>query len=307
MLPRVAARCDDRCVREAFRTTAGLRAESLPMRLYDKAKRLGVWDPSAIDLTRDAVDWTELTEEEQEGIEQITALFLVGEEAVTIDLLPLVLAIAREGRLEEELFLTTFLFEEGKHTQFFRRFLDEAAGSPPALDRWITPSYRTLFMEELPSAMNALLEDPSPAAQAHAAVTYNMIVEGVLAETGYQVYHDAVEARGILPGLVEGLANVKRDESRHIAYGVFLLSRLVAAHPELWEAVQARMEELLPVALAFVEESFGPYPDEVSPFGITLEQVVGWATSQFQKRYDRIARSRGRPLAAVEAEALAET
>jgi ribonucleoside-diphosphate reductase beta chain len=293
-------------VREAFRTTSGLRVESLPMRLYEKAKRLGTWDPSTIDLARDADDWARMTDDERIAIEQISALFLVGEEAVTLDLLPLVLAIAREGRLEEELFLTTFLFEEGKHTQFFRRFLDEAAGSPPDLDQWITPSYRTLFMEELPRSMNALLEDPSPAAQARAAVTYNMIVEGVLAETGYQVYHDAVEARGLLPGLVEGLAHVKRDESRHIAYGVYLLSRLVAADPDVWAVVQARMEELLPVALAFVEESFGPYPDQETPFGITLDQVVGWATSQFQKRYDRIERARRQPLAAVEAEALAE-
>ena len=103
------------------------------MRLYEKAKRLGTWDPSAIDLARDAADWTRMTEDERLAIEQISALFLVGEEAVTLDLLPLVLAIAREGRLEEELFLTTFLFEEGKHTQFFRRFLDEVAGSPPEL------------------------------------------------------------------------------------------------------------------------------------------------------------------------------
>jgi ribonucleoside-diphosphate reductase beta chain len=289
-------------VREAFRTTTGLRVDSLPMRLYEKAKRLGVWDPSTIDLTQDAVDWMQMTAEERDAIEQISALFLVGEEAVTLDLLPLVLAVAREGRLEEELFLTTFLFEEGKHTQFFRRFLDEVAGAPPSLDRWITPSYRTLFMEELPTAMTSLLDDPSPAAQARAAVTYNMIVEGVLAETGYQVYHDAVEERGLLPGLVEGLAHVKRDESRHIAYGVYLLSRLVAAERDVWEVVQARMEELLPVALAFVEESFGPYPDQETPFGITLDQVVGWATSQFQKRYDRIERARGKALDVLEAE-----
>ena len=31
--------------------------------------------------------------------------------------------------------------------------------------------------------MNALIEDQSPAAMARASVTYNMIIEGVLAET----------------------------------------------------------------------------------------------------------------------------
>src|SRR5207302_205788 len=207
----------------AFHTVErALDADTLPMRLYEKAKQLGVWNPSEIDFSQDCVDWLALPEDQADAMLQTTSLFVAGEEAVTLDLLPLVLAIAREGRLEEELFLTTFLFEEGKHTQFFRRFLDEAAGSPPELDRWITPSYRTLFMEELPRSMNALLDDRSP------------------------------------------------------------------------------------VALALVEESFWPYPDQETPFGITLDQVVGWATSPFQKRHDRIERSRGRPLAAVEAEALAE-
>ncbi len=284
-------------------STTGLNGDALPMRLYEKAKRLGTWNPSEIDLTQDAADWLRMTGEQRASIEQITALFLVGEEAVTVDLLPLVLAVAREGRLEEELFLTTFLFEEGKHTQFFRRFLDEAAGSPPALERWLTPSYRTLFLEELPRSMNALLEDASPAAQARAAVTYNMIVEGVLAETGYQVYHDAVEANGLLPGLVAGLAHVRRDEARHIAYGVYLLSRLVAADADVWEVVQARMEELLPLALAFVDESFAVLPGDQTPFGITRAQVVEWASTQFQRRYERIERARGRPLAELELDA----
>ena len=289
-------------VRSGFQTTStSLRAGSLPMRLYEKAKRLGTWDPAAIDLSRDAAGWRELTEPEQLSILQITTVFVAGEEAVTLDLLPLVLAIAREGRLEEELFLTTFLFEEGKHTQFFRRFLDEVAGAPEGLERFVTPSYAQLFGDELPRSMNALLDDPSPAAQARAAVTYNMIVEGVLAETGYQVYHDALEKRALLPGLREGLAHVKRDESRHIAYGVYLLSRLVAADPQLWPVVESRMEELLPLALAFVDESFEGFDEQVTPFGITLDQVVGWATSQFRKRYSRIERSRGQTLAELDA------
>ncbi len=290
-------------VRDVFQTTtAGLSADTLPMRLYEKAKRLGTWDPSVLDLTRDCAGWAALDEDERDGILQITALFLAGEEAVTVDLLPLVMTIAREGRLEEELFLTTFLFEEGKHMQFFRRFLDEVAGSPTGLERFVTPSYRALFADELPRAMQRLLVDPSPAAQARTAVTYNMIVEGVLAETGYHVYHEALAKRGLLPGLREGLGNVKRDESRHIAYGVYLLSRLVAAEPELWETVEERMNELLPLALAFVAESFEPYPDAVTPFGITLDSVVEWATGNFQKRFARIERARRQTLAELEAE-----
>jgi len=63
-------------------------------------------------------------------------------------------------------------------------------------------SYRRLFYEELPSAMQVLLEDPSPQNLVRAATTYNMVVKGVLAETGYRVYRDIYRSRGVLPGLV---------------------------------------------------------------------------------------------------------
>src|SRR5438874_894521 len=144
----------------AFQTVdRALDGDSLPMRLYEKAKRLGVWNPSDIDLTRDREEWPALTEEQRDALLQTTSLFVAGEEAVTLELLPLVLAIAREGRLEEELYLTTFLFEEGKHTQFFRRFLDEVGGSPDGLARFHGESYRQLFEVELPHAMHALVDD----------------------------------------------------------------------------------------------------------------------------------------------------
>ncbi|MGZ8716918.1 MAG: R2-like ligand-binding oxidase [Gaiellaceae bacterium] len=286
--------------REGFRSTGGGLRESFPLRLYDKAKRLGVWDPSDLDFHRDREQWLELAGDEREALTQIASLFLAGEEGVTLDLLPLVLTIAREGRLEEELYLTTFLFEEGKHTQLFARFLDEVAGAPTDLERWHTPSYRAIFCDALPRSMNALLDDHSAAVQVRAAVTYNMVVEGVLAETGYQVYHDALVERDLLPGLREGLGYVKRDEARHIAYGVYLLSRLVAADAALWDVVAARMEELLPLALGFVEETYEPWGD-VSPFGVERDTVLAWATTQFQKRFERIERARGKTLAEIDA------
>ena len=272
----------------AFQTTArALDADSLPMRLYEKAKRLGVWNPSDIDFAHDRIDWTELTDDQREAILQTTSLFVAGEEAVTVELLPLVLTIARERRLEEELYLTTFLWEEGKHTEFFRRWLDEVAGSPDDLARFHGESYRALFEDELPRAMNALLDDPSPAAQVRASVTYNLIVEGVLAETGYHSYFEALEARGLMPGLREGLYHLKQDESRHIAYGVHLLTRLVAADPSLWAIVETRMNELLPLALGVVDEGFSRFGDE-SPFGLRKDDVAAFAASQFAVRLERI-------------------
>src|SRR5437879_1758093 len=156
----------------------GLRHDILPMRLYHKAKKLGIWDPRSVDLSQDRLDWQRYPQERKERFLRLIIGFQAGEEAVTLDLLPLIMTIAREGRLEEEMFLTTFLWEEAKHTEFFRRFLDEVVQEKSDLSRYHTPSYRTLFYEELPKAMNALLTDHSPEAQIRASVTYNMIVDG---------------------------------------------------------------------------------------------------------------------------------
>jgi ribonucleoside-diphosphate reductase beta chain len=294
-------------VREGFRSTSGGLRDCFPLRLYAKAKRLGTWDPAAIDFTRDHEDWAALGELERETILSLTSLFAAGEEAVTLDLLPLVLAIAREGRIEEELYLTTFLFEEGKHTELFARFLSEVAGSPAELERFHVPSYRTIFYDELPAAMNRLLTDTSAEALARASVTYNMIVEGVLAETGYESYHESLAANGLMPGLCEALVQIKRDESRHIAYGIYLLSRLVASDAAIWDVIEKRMNELFPYALGVVTETFEQYEDGVTPFGLEESAFVDFATSQFMKRYERISKSRGKTLAEIDALAEAET
>jgi ribonucleoside-diphosphate reductase beta chain len=263
------------------------------MRLYHKAKRLGIWDPRSIDFSQDIQDWQRFSDEEREAIISLTALFQAGEEGVTLDLLPLMMAVAREQRLEEEMFLTTFLWEEAKHTEFFRRFLDEVAHDSSDLSRYHTPSYRTLFYEELPCTMNALLTDTSVEAQVRASVTYNMIIEGVLAETGYHSYYNMLERNNVMPGLRQGIGLLKRDESRHIAYGVFLISRLVAQKPDLWEIVEQEMSRLLMVALSLVNETFVPSADLVEvPFGFQVEEYLTYATTQFTKRLARIERAR---------------
>jgi ribonucleoside-diphosphate reductase beta chain len=295
-------------VHESFVTTSerGLRHDILPMRLYQKAKRLGIWDPNSIDFSQDVQDWQRFTDEEREAIISLTALFQAGEEGVTLDLLPLIMAIAREHRLEEEMFLTTFLWEEAKHTEFFRRFLDEVAHDSSDLSRYHTPSYRTIFYEELPRTMNALLTDTSPEAQVRASVTYNMIIEGVLAETGYHSYYNMLERNNVMPGLRQGVGLLKRDESRHIAYGVFLISRLVAEHPELWEIVEQEMNRLLMLSLNLVNETFADTADlspEEIPFGFQAQEYLDYATTQFTKRLSRIERARSQTLEQVYQEA----
>ncbi len=283
--------------RRAYQTTSprGLDHELPPMRLWRKAKRRGIWNPEDIDFSRDVRDWRRLSDPERESLVHLSSLFCAGEESVTLDLLPLIQVVAAEGRLEEEMFLTSFLWEEAKHVELFRLFLDEVAEERSDLSRFHGPSYRTIFYDELPRAMARLAADPSPAAQAEASVTYNMIVEGVLAETGYHSYHATLTRNGILPGMQQAVAHLKSDESRHLAYGVFLLSRLVVeGGEEIWRTIEARMGELLGPAIAIIGEFFAAY--DPMPFGLELDEFTAFATSQFQRRVERIEKARHQTL-----------
>ncbi|MEK7794609.1 MAG: R2-like ligand-binding oxidase, partial [Candidatus Hydrogenedentota bacterium] len=218
---------DRRVAHEQFAsTTRGLRREMPPMVLFEKAKRLGIWNPADIDFSQDVKDWHSLTDDQRDYVLYLTSQFQAGEEAVTLDLLPLINVIAREGRIEEEMFLTTFLWEEAKHLDFFNRFLT-AIDAPVDLNEYHNPCYSRVFYEILPERLLALQEDPSRENMVRAATTYNLAIEGIMAETGYYLWYSIMDAKNIFPGAKQGIRNIQLDESRHIAYGVFLISRLM--------------------------------------------------------------------------------
>jgi ribonucleoside-diphosphate reductase beta chain len=271
-------------------TQKGLNREHPAMRLWAKAKRLGIWNPSDIDFTQDITDWQQLGPDEQDILLRLTALFQAGEEAVTLDLLPLIQVIAAEGRLEEEIYLTSFLFEEAKHTDFFNRFLTEVAGVKGNLDHYHTANYHALFYEALPAGLLALKTDASAAAQVRASVTYNLIVEGMLAETGYHAFFTMLTEQDLLPGCREGIRLLKQDESRHIAYGIHLLSRLINADPGLWAVLEETINDLFLPALGIISDALAAY-DPV-PFGLSEAMFIDYATNQFQKRLERLESAR---------------
>jgi ribonucleoside-diphosphate reductase beta chain len=272
----------------SFRTTSGrgLDHDSLPMQLYQKAKKLGIWDPRNLDMSADREHWESLTDPERDVLTRLLAMFQAGEEAVTLDLLPLMRALALDGRLEEEIYLTTFLFEEAKHVELFQRIFEEVVMLDADLSYFHTPSYKQLFYEKLPEAMNRLDTDASSEALIAASVTYNMVVEGTLAETGYQAFYTVLENRAIMPGVTEGIRLLQRDESRHIAFGVHLITRLIDENPDLMGVFQNRMAELMPLAMASITELFACY--DPMPFGLKEEDFVQYAMDQFGKRMRRI-------------------
>jgi len=174
---------------------------------------------------------------------------------------------ASQRRLDDELFVTAWLFEEGKHADFFRRFSETVVGDDFVLEPRDVGLQRRLFEVELAGDMRRLLQDASPAAQARAFTTYCLLLESLLAETGHRVLEDALRSRSLLPGLQEGLVLVNRDESRHVAYGLHVLRRLTSVDPRVAGVVQQRVDELAPLVAGVADAVMLHY--EKRPFGVS--------------------------------------
>lgn len=264
---------------------------SLPLRDYHKAKRL-FWDPQDLDYAQDKTDWAAMSAREQDLLRRALALFLGGETFVTHDLAPLLIALRHEGdHLEEEMFITAQLFEESKHVEFFADVLDQVVGDVPELASLAGDNYRGLFERELASALGALLHDHSRPAQADAVVTYHMIIEGVLAETGYYGIFSALKQRDLMPGLLRGLELVQRDEARHVAFGLHLLQRMVRDDPALWDRIEARINALFPLASGIFMELLSDFLPEI-PFDLDLNDMLTYAGTQFTARVTVLQRAR---------------
>ena len=277
----------------------GLNWDSLPLKLFawGNAK---FWNPADLDFSRDREDWESLTDREREYATRLCAQFIAGEEAVTNDIQPFMSAMAAEGRLGDEMYLTQFAFEEAKHTQVFRMWLD-AVGVTEDLHGYFDdlPAYRQIFYEELPESLEKLLVDPSPAAQVRASVVYNHVVEGMLALTGYFAWHRICVGRGILPGMQELVRRIGDDERRHMAWGTFTCRRHVAADDANWAVFETRMNELIPLALRLTEEGFALYTPDI-PFGLQVDEFMQYSADKGMRRFGTISSARGRPLAEID-------
>ncbi|CAJ1510218.1 R2-like ligand-binding oxidase [[Mycobacterium] burgundiense] len=277
----------------------GLNWDSLPLRLFASGNAK-FWNPADIDFSRDRADWEALTERERDYATRLCAQFIAGEEAVTKDIQPFMRAMQVEGRLGDEMYLTQFAFEEAKHTQVFRMWLD-AVGVTDDLHGYFDdlPSYRRMFYEELPESLEALYVDPSPAAQVRASVVYNHVVEGMLALTGYYAWHKICVDRGILPGMQELVRRIGDDERRHMAWGTFTCRRHVAADDTNWAVFETRMNELLPLALGLTEDGFALYGSDI-PFGLDPEEFMKYSADKGMRRFGTISSARGRPVEEID-------
>jgi ribonucleoside-diphosphate reductase beta chain len=165
-----------------YRSTRGLDYESVPWRLWEKSKQL-FWDPADIDFSQDVIDWQEMSVEERTLVAMSARGFMVGEEAVTLDIIPLLRYMSDLGRLEDTMYLSMFAMEEAKHTDFFRRWFDAVGADPAALDDLVRAQQAALgqgrpglFDGPLTRVMRRLDTDRSPRAVLDATLIYNQLV-----------------------------------------------------------------------------------------------------------------------------------
>ncbi|WP_017544067.1 R2-like ligand-binding oxidase [Nocardiopsis prasina] len=287
--------------------SGGLNWDSLPLKLFVKGNAR-FWNPADIDLSQDAEDWKGLDDEARTRVLRLCALFAAGEEAVTEDLQPFLRAMAAEGRLGDEMYLTQFAFEEARHVQAFRLWLD-AIGVRDDLHEYVdtNPGYRTLFQDELPRSMEALLDDPSPRNQVRASVTYNHIIEGSLALTGYYAWNHVCTVRDIFPGMRRIIRRIGDDERRHMAWGTFTCRRHVAADDRNWDVVSERLDELLPHVMGTVRDGDVPSKDPaVQRYELPPGQLLEYASDRALRRLGAIESARGVPLSRIDLDASPE-
>jgi ribonucleoside-diphosphate reductase beta chain len=156
-----------------------------------------------------------------------------------------------------------------------------------------------MFYEELPKSLEALTSDPSPAAQVRASATYNHVIEGMMALTGYFAWHKICVDRGILPGMQELIQRISGDERRHMAWGTFICRRHVAADDANWTVFEKRMNELIPIVLRNTEEVFALYGDDM-PFALSREEFMQYASDKGTRRLGTIQSARGRPVGEID-------
>jgi ribonucleoside-diphosphate reductase beta chain len=245
------------------------------------------WDPyedipeADLQLDRERLVESEMGEREFDNLRSLLALFGAGEEAVTEDLAPMMLAL---DNIDEQLFISSQVYEEAKHTQFFDRYwrtvIDSAAEelgierTSPLDERYFGEHYEQLF-DKTEAAMHRLLEDASPEAVARAICHYHLVVESVLAQTGYysiqSVYSDTgpdtislVETPN-LPGLVGGITRIRSDEGRHVGFGMNKVQRLIHEDGVDPDVVQQTLQELMPHVAGIITESADPETTDQMP------------------------------------------
>ncbi|HYO61779.1 MAG TPA: ribonucleotide-diphosphate reductase subunit beta, partial [Actinomycetota bacterium] len=262
---------------------------------YERLYRLweeNNWSATSIDFSEDARHWKErLTEKQRDAALWNYAMFLVGEEAVARTLTPVL--DAAPG-FPESIFLTTQIVDEARHHVFFDRFMREVAGvgsdtrsTLQAVEGQLTWGFKQVFAE-LDRVTDALRKKPKDRELlAQSVALYHVVVEGLLATPGQHFIQRYVHKLQILPGVREGIDNVSRDESRHVAFGIKLLGDLIRSSADCRAAAIEMLDRVLPWSVGvFVPPNLDHEYAEC--FDFTLVEIYAFGLRGFETKLRRI-------------------
>jgi ribonucleoside-diphosphate reductase beta chain len=262
---------ESRPVESRFRLSPEIMAGPI-YRKYEKAART-VWDPKEFDYELDAADWQGMSEAQRAGMTNITVRFEAGEQEVTDELLPMLAAAHALGRFDWVMYISTFMQEEARHSEFFTLWNSRVAGldTPsekaafwPPREHTVDPQGRFTVGEpvyeglpkygnKLKAAVDSGDEAGIEAAFVQFATLYCAWVEGVLTMPSYEIVIDTTEMWGVLPELRKGFRRILADEGRHITFGTQSNRILIEKNPAYGALAQEVIDEYRGNAVGMLE------------------------------------------------------
>jgi ribonucleoside-diphosphate reductase beta chain len=247
------------------------------------------WAVGDLDFTLDREDWLKASDLDRKATLWSHRLFFNGEERVTATLAPFVWAAPTP---EIEIFLSTQMVDEARHTVFFDRWWREVVGTDTKnlkdLLAEIRPDtnegYNTLFYDRLPSTAQRMASNPKDFDAFVEGVTiYHIIVEATIALTGQRFELESMRDLGTTDrGFYRGFTAVARDESRHVSFGIKVLQEAVRENPERFAPlIQRTLIECLPLVAGTLDP---PDPAYITEFGHTESEILQFAMDSLNKR-----------------------
>src|SRR5438309_3889975 len=247
------------------------------------------WAVADLDFEPDRKAWAELTEEEKKYTLWTMRLFFNGEERVTATLAPFVWAAPTP---EIEIFLSTQMVDEARHTAFFQRWWHEVVGTEAkdltSLLKEIRPEtnegYNILFYDKLPALAQRLASNPKDFNAFVEGVTlYHIVVEATIALTGQRFELEAMREQSLTDrGFYRGFTAIARDESRHVNFGIKVLEEAVREDPQRFAPhIQQTLVESLPLISGTLEP---PDPRFITEYGRSQDEILEFAMNSLNKR-----------------------
>src|ERR1700710_744955 len=255
----------------------------------------GNWSAYDIDFSADAAGWAGLSDIPPRSAMGIYSMFFYGEDRVADTLAPYITAAPTE---EQAYFLATQQVDEVRHSLFFHRFFKEVIGvGGETLQATLSSTlpqlnwgYRGVF-DRLDVMAEELRKDRSLPKYAQAITLYHLIVEGSLAQPGQHFIEDFFASEDSMPGFSAGMANVSRDEQRHIGFGVKVLSELLGEGNPGWEENRAAVTALLREVLPYGPAVFQPPEmnrEYTECYGFSLEDIYAFGLKLIRQRWRTI-------------------